>query len=73
MRKLLNTLQTSIREHGTAWLIAAAFMLLASTYSVVTPVFEASDEISHYPVIQHIATTGALPVQNPEVETLWEQ
>jgi hypothetical protein len=55
------------------WVIVALFVVLGATYSVVTPIFEASDEISHYPVVEHIATTGHLPVQEPGVVTLWEQ
>ncbi len=53
--------------------IVGLFAVLAATYSLVTPIFEASDEISHYPVVHHIATTGQLPIQRPGVDTLWEQ
>ncbi len=56
-----------------AIVMATLYAVLATTYSLVTPVFEASDEISHYPVVEHIATTGQLPVQRPGVKTLWEQ
>ncbi len=62
-----------LRHHGPLVLITILFILLGITYSLVTPIFEASDEISHYPVVQHIASTGRLPVQRPGVETLWEQ
>lgn len=54
-------------------IILAAFVVLAAIYSVATPIFEASDEVSHYAVVQHIADTGALPVQQPGVKTSWEQ
>src|SRR5262249_23237672 len=57
----------------SALIIVSSFIVLGSIYSVVTPVFEASDEISHYPVVQHIATTGELPVQKVGVKTLWDQ
>ncbi len=50
-----------------------AFIVLALLYSIATPIFEASDEVSHYAVIQHIADTGALPVQQPGVKTTWDQ
>lgn len=53
--------------------IAALFAALGILYSVVTPIFEASDEFHHYPVVAHIASTGRLPVQQPGVATLWEQ
>ena len=54
-------------------LIVAAYVLLGVVYSVVTPPFEASDELWHYPMVQVIAETGSLPVQDPAVPTLWRQ
>lgn len=55
------------------WVIVTLFVALGTTYSVVTPIFEASDEFLHYPVVHHIATTGHLPIQEPGVDTLWDQ
>jgi 4-amino-4-deoxy-L-arabinose transferase-like glycosyltransferase len=49
------------------------FLSLGTVYSLVTPIFEASDERWHYPVIQHIADERRLPVQDPAVQTLWRQ
>jgi 4-amino-4-deoxy-L-arabinose transferase-like glycosyltransferase len=52
------------------------YLLLATTYSVVTPLFEASDELWHYPMVKYIADHWALPVQNPEAtdaEQPWRQ
>jgi hypothetical protein len=54
-------------------LILATFAVIAAIYSVATPIFEASDEVSHYAVVQHIADTGELPVQQPGVKTAWDQ
>ena len=53
--------------------ILVVFIVLGVLYSVVTPIFEASDEVSHYAVIQHIIDTSQLPVQQPGVKTAWEQ
>ncbi|NTU64413.1 MAG: glycosyltransferase family 39 protein [Chloroflexi bacterium] len=53
--------------------IVLVFVVLAAIYSVATPIFEASDEVSHYAVVQYIADTGTLPVQQPGVKTPWEQ
>jgi hypothetical protein len=53
--------------------IVAAFTLLGLIYSIVTPVFEASDEKWHYPMVKTIADNWALPVQEPGVETPWRQ
>jgi hypothetical protein len=54
-------------------IILALFAVLAVIYSVATPIFEASDEMSHYAVVQHLADTGTLPVQRLGVKTPWEQ
>ncbi len=54
-------------------LVVIAYLALAVIYSLATPTFEASDEVSHYAVIQHIVDTGDLPVQRPGVKTAWEQ
>lgn len=54
--------------------ILIGFLALATVYSLVTPLFEASDELWHYPMVQYIAEHGfRLPVQNPSQPTLWRQ
>ena len=62
-----------IRAHRALAVILAAFVVLAVTYSTVTPIFEAGDELWHYPFVQSLATGHGLPVQDPNVQTLWEQ
>jgi hypothetical protein len=48
------------------------FMVLGLTYSVVTPVFEMSDETRHYAVVKFIADERRLPVQTPgEAQRHW--
>ncbi|MDX2136779.1 MAG: glycosyltransferase family 39 protein [Chloroflexota bacterium] len=54
-------------------IILVVFVVLALIYAWATPVFEASDELWHFGMIQHIAETGQLPVQQPGVETIYEQ
>lgn len=54
-------------------LVVAAFIGLGTVYSVITPIFEASDELWHYPVVKHLADGRGLPVQNPQEEQLWRQ
>lgn len=53
--------------------ILLSYVVLATIYSIVTPIFEASDELWHYPMVQHIATTGQLPVQDPANIGPWRQ
>ena len=55
------------------WGLLAVYVLLASVYSVVTPVMEASDELWHYPMVKYVADQWALPTQIPGVETPWRQ
>lgn len=47
-------------------LLLLAFILLASIYSIINPLYEATDELRHYRFVRVIATTGALPVQGEE-------
>lgn len=56
-----------------AIVIAVLFLLLATTYSIVTPIFESPDELWHYPFVWHLARTGELPVQDPAQPQLWQQ
>ena len=56
------------------YVILAAYVVLAAVYSVITPIFEASDELWHYPMVQYIATHGfQLPPQVPGTTTDWRQ
>ncbi len=59
------------REHPFLSAILALFVLLASLYSVVTPVYEAPDEIGHFTYIKYIADHRALPVFEPVGEDPW--
>ena len=56
-------------------LILGLFVLLGFTYALTTPVFEASDELWHYPMIRHLADGNALPVQvyDPALAGPWKQ
>jgi len=63
----------SLNSHRWLVVILVAFVALGVTYSIVTPIFEAGDELWHYPFVQFLATGHGLPIQDPNVETLWEQ
>lgn len=56
-------------------LILGLFILLGVTYALMTPVFEASDELWHYPMIRHLADGNPLPVQvfDPAQAGPWKQ
>ena len=55
------------------WALVAVFLALGALYSVMTPLFEASDELWHYPFVQHLAQGGRLPVQDPAAPGPWRQ
>ena len=53
--------------------ILIAFIVLGAIYSIVTPVFEASDELWHYPLVQWLSEGNPLPVQDPKNIGPWKQ
>lgn len=56
-------------------LILALYVALGFTYALVTPAFEASDELWHYPMVRHLADGNPLPVQvfDPALAGPWNQ
>ncbi|MCB0033266.1 MAG: glycosyltransferase family 39 protein [Anaerolineales bacterium] len=53
--------------------ICTLYVLLALFYVWVTPPLESSDEYKHFPVVEHIATTGELVVLDPDNPGKWQQ
>ena len=55
--------------------ILIGFFVAGVMYTVRTPVFEASDELWHYPMVKHLADGNRLPVQtyNPAEAGPWKQ
>lgn len=53
--------------------LVGLFVALALIYMLTSPIFEVSDEMLHFPVVDYIARTGKLPHQDPDQETLWRQ
>jgi len=45
-------------------LLLVGFVVVGAVYAVVTPLFEISDELWHYPMVKHLADGGGLPVQD---------
>ncbi len=61
-----------MRLHPSS-IIILTFIALGSLYALTTPLFEASDELWHYPMAQHLSRTFALPVQDPNNVGPWRQ
>ena len=49
-------------RHRGILLVLAAFLVLGFIYSIVTPIFEAPDELSHYSFVKYLADGWGLPV-----------
>ncbi|MGQ9887591.1 MAG: glycosyltransferase family 39 protein [Aggregatilineales bacterium] len=65
---------TSVPERLLLGAILLAYVVLALTYSVVSPPFEVSDELWHYPLVRHLAQNGLrLPVQDSTNVGPWRQ
>jgi len=60
-------------RHKGIVIVVLLYLVLATTYSVVTPLFEVSDEMWHYPFVRHLAQGGGLPVQDPQKLGPWRQ
>ena len=53
-------------ERRSRWAITAIvaiFILLGLAYSIINPLFEATDELRHYRFVQHIIQLHSLPIQ----------
>ena len=54
-------------------LIILTFLILGTLYALTTPLFEASDELWHYPMAQHLSRTFSLPIQDSNNVGPWRQ
>jgi hypothetical protein len=64
---------TTLKRHWAASVILALFVALGLVYSFMVPIFEAPDELYHYPFVAHLAQGGDLPVQRADQKQLWQQ
>ncbi len=62
-----------LTPNHAALIVTVLFILIAGLYSVVTPLFEMSDELWHYPMVRRLAEGDGLVVQNPENVGPWRQ
>lgn len=62
-------------ERQVLRIILILFVLTGGLYATLTPVFEASDELWHYPMIQYLGNGNPLPVQvtDPALAGPWKQ
>ncbi|MBL8162525.1 MAG: DUF2142 domain-containing protein [Anaerolineae bacterium] len=63
----------NLSKHRPFAALLAAFFALTLVYAWATPPFEASDELWHVGMVNHIAETGQLAVQAPGTDTPYEQ
>jgi hypothetical protein len=48
-------------------LLSSIFLLIATAYNLLIPIFEASDETLHYPYVKHLADGNGLPVAGQDL------
>lgn len=60
------------RVPGITWVLLA-FIGLGTLYALLTPLFEISDELWHYPMVKTLADGHGLPVQDPAQPGPWRQ
>jgi len=63
----------TIKRHWAIALVLVAFFALSITYSVITPLFEAPDELQHYARIKRLAEASGLLQLNAGVNQLSHQ
>jgi hypothetical protein len=63
----------SARSRRGLIVILALYLALAGMYSVTTPVFEASDEVWHYPFVKRLADGEGLPTLSGDHGDPWRQ
>ncbi len=64
--------QRVLLRHPIRWLIGA-YLVLGAIYAFVTPLFEISDELWHYPMVKRLADGQGLPIQDPANVGPWRQ
>lgn len=61
-----------LMDHGLSGLLAL-FVAAGLAFALVTPLFEISDELWHYPMVKTLADGNGLPVQDPANPQPWRQ
>jgi len=69
----MKSVRESVKSNKAIVGILGVYLVVGMIYSVVTPLFEASDEMRHYAFVKHLADGYSLPVQRPGVEQPWRQ
>ncbi len=69
----MQTLSNWLRHNAGISIIMGLFFVVATTYSVVTPLFEMSDELWHYPMVKTLADGNGLPIQDSANPGPWRQ
>ena len=65
--------RTAVKSRGFLFLLLLLFFLLGSVYSLVTPVFEAPDEVWHYAYVRYLAEERALPALTDDASGAYQE
>jgi len=66
------TRRVSLRANRTILLVLSAYLVMATAYSIATPIGEAPDETTHLEYVIYLRRHGRLPVI-PEPPAIWPQ
>lgn len=69
----MDRIRESIKEQPYLAGLMILFAVTAVIYSIITPPFEMSDELWHYPMVKTLADGNGLPVQDPDNPGPWKQ
>ena len=67
---MLKKIETFVAGEHAIYGVVALFVLLGFVYTVITPIFEAGDELWHYPYVEWVARGNGLPVPGPVAATV---
>ena len=70
---MMHKVTAFLESERAIYFLVALFVFFGALYSITTPLFEAGDELWHYPYVQWLARGNGLPVQDPAQKQLWEQ
>lgn len=62
-----------LRTHSLFWIVLAAYLLLASAYSIINPLFESPDEVWHYEYVRWLVEGNGLAHPDDVGHAPWHQ
>ncbi len=71
--QIVRTMSVDRKINTPLSVLIVVYVALALLYVYATPIYEAPDELYHFALVEHVARTAELPVQNPRRPGAWKQ